>query len=245
MIKPLINFYNSSIGKKWIVALTGLVLVAYVFGHLAGNLQVFLGANQLNSYAALLHSTGPLLWIVRVFLLAAFVIHIVATIQLAVQNRMARPAKYVVKKHKRSTLASRTMALSGLTVLSFVIYHLLHFTVRKIPPDFAYYVDELGRHDTYRMVIEGFQNYWATSFYILGVGLLCLHLSHGFGSLLQTFGITNKSVMRTLVVGARILAVAVFLGYISIPAAVIAGMGSAYVNEARADASRVKTHAAH
>ncbi len=245
MIKPLLNFYSSSIGKKWIVALTGLVLVAYVFGHLAGNLQVFLGANQLNSYAALLHSTGPLLWVVRVFLLAAFVLHIVATIHLAVQNRLARPQKYAVKQHKRSTIASRTMALSGLTVLSFVIYHLLHFTVRTVPPDFAYYVDVQGRHDTYRMVVEGFQNYWATGFYVLGVGLLCLHLSHGFASLLQTFGITNKSIMTALVVGARVLALGVFLGYISIPAAVVAGLGSDYVKEAKADASRMKLHAAH
>ncbi len=244
MIQSIVSFYQSSIGKKWIVAITGLGLIAYVFGHLAGNLQFFIGADQINAYAKLLHSTGPMLWVVRAGLLAIFVLHIAVTVQLAAQNRHARPAGYTVKKRIRSSLASRTMILSGLIVLSFVIYHLMHFTVRVVPEDFAYYIDEKGRHDTYRMMVEGFQNPIATAFYVLGVGLLCLHLSHGFASVLQTFGMTSRAVLGWLSGGARMLAVLIFAGYISIPGAVLFGVGADYVETAKTDPTRIVTDGA-
>jgi succinate dehydrogenase / fumarate reductase cytochrome b subunit len=245
MIKPILNFYGSSIGKKWIVALTGLVLIGYVFGHLAGNLQIFISPNQLNTYAAFLHSLGPILWVVRLFLIAAFVLHIFTTIRLAIENRKARGAGYETKRHIKSSLASRTMVLSGLIVLCFVIYHLLHFTVRNVPPEFAQYVDEKGRHDTFRMVVEGFHNPFATAFYVLGVGLLCLHLSHGFGSVLQTFGLTNKSLLKALSYATRALAALIFAGYIIIPVSVLAGFGSKYVDEARKNPARMQLEHTH
>lgn len=223
-MNSLIRFYQSSIGKKWIVALTGLVLVGYVLGHLAGNLQIYLGQDQLNKYALFLHSMGPLLWVIRIFLIAAFIAHITVTIQLSAGNRAARPDAYAEKKSQRSTLASRTMIMSGLIVLCFVIYHLLHFTVRVIPKEFADYHDSIGRHDTYRMVVEGFLFWPASIFYVLGVGLLCVHLSHGFSSFLQTMGLTNVHNLNTLVRGGRILAVLVFLGYTSIPVSVLTGL---------------------
>lgn len=220
-MKALVRFYASSIGKKWIVALTALILIGYVFGHLAGNLQIFLGPEKINGYAEFLHSLGPLLWVARISLIVAFVTHIITSIHLARQNRAARPADYAGKTRTRSTFASRTMAMSGLIVLCFVIYHLLHFTVRVVPGEFADFRDPLDRHDTYRMIVTGFQNPLVVLFYGLGVGLLCVHLSHGLSSFLQTLSLTSRGSLRPLQHGGRILAWLIFLGYMCIPAAVL------------------------
>ncbi len=220
-MKSLARFYASSIGKKWIVALTAIILIGYVFGHLAGNLQIFLGPEKINEYAAFLHSLGPLLWVARIVLLVAFVVHIVTSIHLARQNRAARPEAYAARKATRSTFASRTMAMSGLIVLCFVIYHLLHFTVRVLPAEYADFHDPLERHDTYRMIVTGFQHPLIVFFYALGVGLLCLHLSHGLSSFLQTLSITSRGSLRPLQHGGRVLSVLIFVGYMSVPAAVL------------------------
>ena len=155
---PLIAFYQSSIGKKLIVAVTALILVLYVLGHLVGNLQIYIGQDRINTYATFLHDLGPILWVIRVFLLAAFVTHIVATIQLAQENRLARPQKYAVAHYQRSTIASRTMLVSGLIVLCFVIYHVLQFTLLVTDPRYHELHDSSGRHDVYRMLILGFSH---------------------------------------------------------------------------------------
>src|ERR1700736_5313440 len=147
---PLIAFYQSSIGKKYVVAITALLLILYVLGHLLGNLQIFLGPDRINAYAKFLHDLGPILWVVRVILIAAFVTHIVATIQLAQENRLANPQKYAITGYQRSTMASRTMLVSGLIVLCFVIYHLLQFTLQVTDPKFRHVHDSIGRHDVYR-----------------------------------------------------------------------------------------------
>lgn len=223
-MNSLATFFTSSIGRKWVVALTGLVLIGYVLGHLAGNLQIFLGQDAINQYAKGLHDLGALLWVVRIGLLITFVLHIVTTIKLVMENRAARPERYAVANRRQATLASRTMALSGLIVLCFVIYHLLHFTTRDIDPSFKTLRDGLGRHDVYHMMIRGFRNPLATAFYIVGVFLLCLHLSHGFSSFMQTLGLSSRKVNALLANGGRVLAWLIFLGYISIPIAVLAGV---------------------
>src|SRR6266702_8023213 len=123
-------FYRSSVGKKMIVAVTGIILIVFVIGHLLGNLQIFLGPDWINGYSQHLHDLGPLLWAIRLFLLAAVIIHIYATIQLAIENRRARPEAYVDREYVKATFASRHMVMSGLIVLAFIIYHLAHFTVR-------------------------------------------------------------------------------------------------------------------
>jgi len=219
---------QSSIGKKWIVALTGLVLVAYVLGHLAGNLQIFLpNKGRINAYGAFLHSLGPLLWAIRAFLLACLVIHIVTTIQLAIENRRARPERYEGARYRKATWAGRSMVMSGLIVLCFVIFHILHFTAMKIRPDFANLKEMMPngteRHDVYRMVVEGFQQPAASCFYILGMILLCMHLSHGFGSVVQTLGLNSTKLAPWVEHGGRALAVIICLGYIAIPIAVMTG----------------------
>lgn len=223
-MNSLTRLYSSSIAKKWIVALTAIVLIGYVFGHLAGNLQIFMGQEKLNDYAEFLHSLGPMLWAVRIFLIFAFVVHIVTSIKLAAENRAARPEEYARRKNTRSTFASRTMVMSGLIVLCFVIYHLLHFTVRVAPSEYATFEDPLKRHDTYRMVVVGFQNPLIVLFYGLGVGLLCVHLSHGLSSFLQTLGLTGQRTLRPLQIGAQLVSVAIFVGYMCIPAAVLLGI---------------------
>src|SRR5450432_2608237 len=124
----LLAFYRSSIGRKWVVALTGLVLVGFVVGHLIGNLQIFLPPDYINTYAHKLQALGPLLWIVRLGLLLAFALHVINTIALVKENLAARPARYAVKRTKRATIASKTMMISGLILLTFIIFHIAHFT---------------------------------------------------------------------------------------------------------------------
>src|SRR5207237_9250378 len=130
------SFFRASVGKKFIVAITGVVLIAFVVGHLLGNLQIFLGQDCVNSYAEHLRQLGPVLWIIRAFLLLNVLLHIFYTISLALENRRARPVSYKKKEHVKATFASRSMALSGLIVLAFIIYHLAHFTVRVTVPLF-------------------------------------------------------------------------------------------------------------
>jgi succinate dehydrogenase / fumarate reductase cytochrome b subunit len=221
---PLIAFYRSSIGKKYVVAVTALLLILYVLGHLVGNLQIYLGPDRINAYAKFLHDLGPILWVIRVILLAAFVIHIVATIQLAQENRLANPQKYAVAGYQRSTLASRTMIVSGLIVLCFIIYHLLQFTLQVTDPEFREVHDSIGRHDVYRMLILGFRHPLVSLFYVIALFLLTTHLSHGFASVVQTLGINNRKIANFVSTGGQTLAWVVFAGYISIPATILLGI---------------------
>jgi succinate dehydrogenase / fumarate reductase, cytochrome b subunit len=221
---PFIAFYYSSIGKKYIVAITALFLVVYVLGHLLGNLQIYMGPDRINAYAKFLHDLGPILWTVRVILIAAFVVHIVATIQLAQENRLAKPQKYAVTGYQRSTWASRTMIVSGLIVLCFVIYHLLQYTLLVTDPEFRHLHDSLGRHDVYRMLILGFRQPLVSLFYVVGLFLLTNHLSHGFASVVQTLGINNRKLSGFVSSGGQTLAWLVFAGYVSIPVTILLGI---------------------
>jgi succinate dehydrogenase / fumarate reductase, cytochrome b subunit len=230
-VNPLLRFSSSSIGRKWIVALTGLVLFGFVIGHLIGNLQVFLGSPEpINRYGAFLQGLGELLWAVRLGLLAMLVLHVVFTIKLRMENRAARTVPYAVTQRRASPAAARWMLLSGLMVLCFIIFHLLHFTV-QVPAvnmlggqDFETLHDSQGRHDVYRMMILGFSNPIASAFYLVGVALLALHLNHGIMSLFQTLGLNSAKVRPLWEKGGPTLAWLIFLGYASIPVAVLAGI---------------------
>ena len=205
-----------------IVALTGLVLIAFVVGHLLGNLQIFLGPAWVNSYAEKLRELGPLLWVIRVFLLVNVLLHIFYTISLALENRRARPVKYETKEHVKATFASRSMTLSGLIVLAFIIYHIAHFTVRVTDPRFLLLkADPLNQYDVYSMMVYGFQNVYVSAFYVLAMFLLALHLSHGTSSFFQSLGLNDKKLTPRLAVGGRIFAWLIFVGYTSIPVAVL------------------------
>ena len=223
-MNPISSYLSSSIGRKWIVALTGLGLFGFVVGHLIGNLQVFLGPEPLNRYALFLQSLGELLWVIRLGLLAMVVAHIVFTIKLRMENRAARPVGYAVTNRRAATFPARMMTLSGLMVLCFIIFHLLHFTAQKIDPSFAHMTDAMGRHDVYRMMITGFKNPWASGFYIVAVGLLAMHLNHGIGSLFQTLGLNSAKLRPLWEKGGVAFSWLIFLGYASIPVAVLTGV---------------------
>lgn len=221
---PLVAWFFSSIGKKTVVALTGTALVLFVIGHLLGNLTIYFGPDVINAYALKLHSLGPLLWVVRLGLLAVVLLHIYFTMLLWAENRKARPQKYAVSAPINTTVFARTMRLSGLIILAFVIFHLAHFTAHLVDPAYSTYTATLHGeevHDVYRMVIVGFSNPWVSGFYVLALFLLAMHLSHGVSSLFQTLGITNRRMRPLLELGARILAWALFVGYASIPTSIL------------------------
>ncbi len=207
-----------------IVAVTGLVLILFVIGHLLGNLQIFLGPEWINGYAEKLRQLGMLLWVIRGGLLIAVLLHIYYTIRLAIENRRARPERYKRKDTVKATFASRSMVLSGLILLAFIIYHILHFTVRATDPRFnTLPLDPLNHYDIYSMMIYGFQNPLVSGFYLLSMFLLALHLSHGSSSFFQSLGLNNQKLTARLARGGRIFAWLLFLGYSSIPVAVLLG----------------------
>jgi succinate dehydrogenase / fumarate reductase cytochrome b subunit len=217
--------HRSSIGKKFIVALTGLVLLAFIIGHLLGNLQIFLGPDWINSYAEHLRNLGPLLWLIRAFLLVNVLAHIYFTIGLAIDNRRARPQRYAEKTYTKATVASRYMWLSGLVILAFILYHLAHFTLVIADPHLATLkADALGRRDVFSMMVYGFRNAIVSAFYVLAMFLLMLHLTHGASSFFQSLGWNDKKTTPGLARGGRVFAWLIFLGYTSIPAAVLLGL---------------------
>ena len=221
----LIRAYRSSLGKKYVMAVTGLALFLFVIAHMAGNLQIYLGRDSINTYAEFLKSKPGLLWSARVALLALTIMHITAALQLVSENKDARPAKYAEGKPTGASLASRTIFVSGLVIFAFIIYHLMHFTFGVTNPNFMSLKDPsdpLGRHDGYQMMITGFSDPLVSAFYIISMALLCLHLSHGVSSMFQSLGIRNKSNLRAIHRAARLAAIVIFIGNVSIPVAVMA-----------------------
>ncbi len=234
-MKIIENIFQSSLGKKYIMAVTGFALVLFLVGHMVGNLQIFLGAEAINRYGHFLQSNPELIWPARVGLLVLVGLHIWSAARLSVENRAARPVAYGDYKPLGSSYASRTMLMSGLIVLSFIIYHLLHYTFRVEPinltgQDFKAFKEALPggpagemRHDIFKMMVTGFKNPWVSGFYVVGVGLLCLHLSHGISSMFQSIGWKNKAFTPLLVKAAHVIAATIFAGYISIPVAILLG----------------------
>jgi len=218
------TFCRSSIGRKIVVALTGVILLVFVIGHLLGNLQIFLPPEWINSYAQHLRDLGPLLWVIRGLLLLTVLLHIFFTILLALENRRARPTRYKRQEHVKATWASRHMAISGLVVLAFIIFHLLHFTGHNFNAHFPLLKnDPLNRYDVYSMMVYGFQNVWVSAFYIVSLFLLTLHLTHGSSSFFQSLGLNNKRLAPRLASAGRALAWLIFLGYTAIPVAILFG----------------------
>ena len=217
------SFYRSSIGKKIIVAVTGAMLIGFVIMHLIGNLQFFAGPAVINEYGTKLrHLPFGLLWVMRLGLLAVAVAHIVTTILLVKENRAAKGQGYAKSNSVQAKLATRIMALSGIILLSYIVFHILHFTTHNVDVAYATWKDG-EHHDVYRMLVAGFSNVGISAFYILAMVLLAMHLSHGAASLFQTLGIRTKKMSCTLGLCAQVVAWVVCAGYISIPVAVLAG----------------------
>ncbi|HXS69002.1 MAG TPA: succinate dehydrogenase cytochrome b subunit [Candidatus Polarisedimenticolia bacterium] len=229
------NIFKSSLGKKYIMAISGFVLFLFVIAHLIGNLQFFLGPESINRYGDFLQTNVELLWPARIFLLIIIGLHIWSAIKLSAENKAARPVAYANWNPTVATYASRTMLMSGIIVLVFIIYHLLHYTVQVQAINFTGHnfvklEDAKERHDIFRMMVLGFSNLWVSAFYVIGVGLLCLHLSHGVSAMFQSLGWKNKVYGPFLDKAARVIAVLIFVGYVSIPLSVLAGYGRSYMN---------------
>jgi succinate dehydrogenase / fumarate reductase cytochrome b subunit len=213
------SFLGSSIGRKVIMAATGVVLFGFVIGHLVGNLQVYQGPEKLNAYAETLRHFPALLWAARIGLLLAVGLHIWSAYSLTRSNRAARARGYQRWEAHSSTYASRTMRWSGVIVLLFVVYHLLHFTfgARFVHPSFV-------PGDVYHNFVSGFQNPLVSLFYILAMLALGLHLYHGAWSILQTVGVSHPVLDRVRYGLAAAVTALIVLGNISMPVAVMAGL---------------------
>ena len=211
------TFYQSLVGKKVVMAVTGAILFVFLIGHLLGNLQIFLGPKQLNAYANFLKSTGELLWMVRAVLLAALLFHILSAWQITLANWRARPVSYVLRKDVETGYAARTMIYSGPLIFLYVIYHLLMFTFLTTGPGYSY-------TDVYRNVVLAFQVPLISGVYVAAMLCLGMHLFHGLWSMLQSLGINHPKWNRLRQVLARGVAVVIAAGYISIPVAILAGV---------------------
>lgn len=216
-----LGFTTASVGKKVLMALTGIILIGFLIVHLIGNLQLFIGQEALNKYAETLQSLGALKWGFRLFLLILAVIHVWKGVVLWLENRRARPVGYRREDTLQASLSSRTMIYTGLLIFAFVTYHLMHFTMIVTNPEYAQLKDSLGRVDVYSMVITGFSNYFIAGTYLVAMFLLAYHLSHAAESFFQTMGWANDKYLPKLKFLSNVFAIVIFLGYASLPVGVL------------------------
>jgi succinate dehydrogenase / fumarate reductase, cytochrome b subunit len=230
------NVFKSSVGKKFIMAITGMALFIFVTLHMLGNLQVFLGPESINRYGAFLQGNVELLWPARIVLLVLVLLHIWSAVKLSAENKAARPVAYANYNPTAASYASRTMLMSGLIILAFIIYHLLHFTV-QVPAvnfsnrNFAELHDAQNRHDVFAMLIFGFRSPLVAGFYILAMFLLFLHLSHGVQAMFSSLGWKSGYYAPLIARFAVVASWIIFLGYIIIPISVLLGYGHGYLVE--------------
>ncbi len=218
-MRNAVGFLGSTLGKKTLMAVTGIVLVLFVIGHMLGNMQIYLGPETLNKYGELLHASAELLWAVRLVLLFAVTVHIVAAVQVWLRNRAARPVKYKVFRPPSVDYAARTMMWSGPIVAAFIVFHLLDLTVGSVHPDYI-------RGDVYHNVVASFSQPVVAAVYIVANVLLALHLYHGAWSLFQSMGWDHTGFGPWRRKTAVAIAVLVGAGNISIPLAVLTGVVS-------------------
>lgn len=208
------RFYRSTVGRKIVMAVTGMILVGFVTAHMTGNLLMFKGPAAINGYSRFLHSAGELLWAVRLVLLIALIFHVHSAWSLSRDARAARPDGYAERKVQAATWSARTMRWGGVLLLAFVIFHLLHFTTGTLHPDF-------DPHDVYSNVVIGFSVPAVVTFYVVAMAALALHLHHGVWSLFQTLGLNHPHLNPARRHLATFLAVVVPVGFASIPVAVM------------------------
>lgn len=232
-MKHMWTLLTSSIGRKYLMALTGVALTGFVLVHMVGNLQFFLGKDALNAYAHHLQTLPlPVLWGFRLFLLACVSVHVFVGVWLKVENYLARKKGYAVEQPVQATFSSKTMIWTGLILFAFVAFHIVHFTVRVFPEKYRETVPLTVMHsghgeeevfDVHAMVVKGFSKPWVSVFYIFAMAALCLHLSHGASSMFQTIGFRNQHWRALFDAGAVVYGWLIFLGFISTPVAVMMG----------------------
>jgi succinate dehydrogenase / fumarate reductase cytochrome b subunit len=209
------RFWDSSIGKKAVMAVTGLVMVGFLIVHMLGNLQMFEGSLKINEYSAALHRLGALLWLARGVLLVSVVLHVIAAYQLTRRKQVARPVDYADREPQVSTFAVRTIRWGGVLVLIFVVLHLLHFTFGTLHPAF-------DRKDVYGNVVAAFQIWWVALLYLIAMVVVGLHLYHGTWSSLRTLGLTRPAANPFRRRTVSVLTWVIYLGFSVIPIAVVA-----------------------
>ncbi|SFW79359.1 succinate dehydrogenase cytochrome b subunit [Amycolatopsis australiensis] len=222
--RPVRRFWASTIGKKIVMAVSGGLLLAFVFAHMLGNLKTFLGGADLNGYAHWLRTLGEpvlhhgwFLWIQRVVLLAALVLHVTAAVQLAGRARRARPVPYVHRRPVRATFAVRTMRWGGATLAVFVVWHILDFTVGAVNRDYV-------PGDPYHNLLADFRVWWVNLIYLVALAMLGLHIHHGFASAARTLGVTGAKRERAVKILGRTTAVVIAGGYALVPIAIMTGL---------------------
>lgn len=213
----LLAFYRSTIGKKMIMAITGIILLGFLIAHVVANLLVFQpGGAKLNAYSAFLKSTGEALWVARAVLLVSVILHIIAAVQLTLLDRAARPVSYARKQPQAATIASRTMRLGGVLILVFIVYHLLHFTFGTVHPSFV-------EGDVYQNVLNGFRDPLVVAFYVAALAMLGLHLFHGIWAGFRSLGVRPPGASPLQRPIALVLSLFIWLGFTIIPIAVYLG----------------------
>ena len=237
------GIFKSSIGKKYVMAGTGALLFLFVIGHLVGNLQVFGPPELINTYAHFLQSKPAMVWGARIGLLVLVVLHVTTAVQLSIANKAARPVAYSGGEAYGSAWQSRYMLMSGIVIAAFIVYHLAHFTAR-LPAingvgDFTKLTTVLDGQtvpDVYAMILLGFQVWWVAAFYVIAQALLFIHLGHGIASAFQSFGMRDHVWWTRIKCLAMVASLAIFLGYVSIPAAIYMRIiGSEYGEKAKAE----------
>ncbi len=219
--------FSSSVGSKVVMAVTGLALVGFVLSHMAGNLQMFVGRTALNDYAEKLQNLGPLLWVARIGLLAVFAAHVGAALRITAANKAARPVPYRSVSPQVTSFAARTMFMSGIIVLLFVLFHLAHFTLGWVQGDLKHMVETVGEHtrpDVYGMTVTGFGVWWVTLLYVAANLVLAVHISHGASSLFQSLGFTHARFEPLKQHAGKLLGLLIGLGNISMPLACLLGV---------------------
>jgi succinate dehydrogenase / fumarate reductase cytochrome b subunit len=217
------RLFSDSIGRKVVMAVTGMLMVLFIVGHLLGNLSVFIGPNALNAYADKLHSLGALLWVVRVVMIAAVVLHIVIAIQITLENSAAKPERYAVQRSLKATFASKNMIWTGLVLLAFVLYHLAHFTLHWTP-GLVLGTDGLNRFDVYTMVTSAFASASVAAIYVVAMVALFLHLTHGIQSTFQSIGWSNGSLLPAYGRWGKAASTLFLIGYGAIPVLILVGL---------------------
>jgi succinate dehydrogenase / fumarate reductase cytochrome b subunit len=228
-MKSIVRLVTSSLGKKFLMALTGIILAGFVLGHMCGNLQVFLAPHWINSYAHHLQSLPyGLLWVVRAVMLAAVLIHAVTAVSLARENKAARPETYRKDATVQASLSSRTMIYSGIFLFAFIIFHIFHYTVKNMYGLDAYMINDLGHGplehavpNVYAIMYMGFSVWYISLVYLVAVFCLCSHLSHGVASIFQSLGLRNEIWRYRLEAFSKAYGIIVFLGFASIPVCVL------------------------
>jgi succinate dehydrogenase / fumarate reductase cytochrome b subunit len=213
------GFYASMVGKKVVMGVTGLIGIGFVILHSIGNLLVFRGPAAINSYSHFLKSTGELLWTLRIVLIVAVVLHVVAAVQLTLQNRAARPIDYNKRESQVATIASRTMRWGGVFLLVFIVLHILHFTTGTIRPAGVFTPE-----DVYANVVASFRIWWVALFYVLAMVALGLHLFHGAWSSVRSIGVSPPSPQPLHRKISVVIAILVWAAFTAVPVAVFAGI---------------------